>query len=97
MKKAVDLDPIRFKTIAGCAEHPGAGVARARNDVAVFHHWKLGSELARSSAYLHWAAVNFEKPHRCAEVGAWGHWRGQEERGKGCTDDRDQDDCEGDG
>lgn len=96
MKEAVDLGPFHLEALAVSAKHSGAGVALAGNDVAVFHHWKLASELARASTHLHWAAVNFGKPHRCAQVGTLGNRRSQKERGKGCTNDRDQGDCEGD-
>ena len=79
MKEAVDLGPFHLEALAISAKHSGAGVALAGNDVAVLHHWKLASELANASAYLHWAAVNFEETHRGAEVGTWGHWRGQKD------------------
>lgn len=97
MKEAVDLGPFHLEALAVSAKHSGAGVALAGDNVAVLHNRKLTSELANASAYLHGAAVNFEEPHRCAEVGTWGGWRSQKDRGKGCTNDHGQGDCEGDG
>ena len=93
MKEAVNRGSIHFHDIVGRAEHPCAGVALARDHVAVFH---LGKRTA-ASAYFHGVAVHFEEPHRGAEVGALRHRGIQKERGKGCTDDRDQGNCEGDG
>ena len=93
MKETVNRGPIHFHDIVGGAEHPCAGVALARDHIAVFH---LGKR-AGASAYFHWVAVHFEESHRGAEVGAWGGWRGQKDRGKGCPDDRDQGNSEGDG
>lgn len=93
MKEAVNRGPIHFHHIVGRAKHPCAGVALARDHVAVFH---LGKRTG-ASAYFHGTAVHFEETHRGAEVGAWGHRRVQKERGKGCPGDRDQGDCKGDG
>ena len=93
MKEAVNRGPIHFHDIIGRAKHPCAGVALARDHVAVFH---LGKRTG-ASAYFHWAAVHFEEPHRGAEVGALRHRRGQKERGKRCADGRYQGNYKGDG
>ena len=93
MKEAVHRGPIHLYDIVGRAKHPCAGVALARDHIAVFHLGKWTG----ASAYFHWAAIHLEETYRCAEVGASSHRRGKKDWSKGCADDRDQSDCEGDG